>query len=143
MLVYVRRSLEEVPSKSRFEIRDPKLRKRRMNTKKLAVGMAAVAALGIGGGAAVAAQQQEDPKIDRAAAEEAALGAVPGEVKETELEREGGSTVYEVEIAGKDGRLREVTVDASNGKVLGQEMEEEDGGYDDRGSDDQGSEDPE
>jgi hypothetical protein len=45
-----------------------------MNTKKLAVGVAAVAVLGIGGGAAIAAQQQEDPKIDRAAAEEAALG---------------------------------------------------------------------
>ena len=59
---------------------------------------------------AIAAQQREDPKIDWAAAEEAALGAVQGEVKETELEREGGSAVYEVEIAGKDGKLREVTV---------------------------------
>jgi uncharacterized membrane protein YkoI len=97
--------------------------------------------LGIGGGVAIAAQQQEDPKIDRAAAEEAALGAVQGEVKETELEREGGSVVYEVEIAGKDGRLREVTVDASSARVLGQEIE--DGGYDDQGSDDQGSEDAE
>jgi outer membrane murein-binding lipoprotein Lpp len=112
-----------------------------MDTKKLAVGAVAVAVLGIGGGVAIAAQQQEDPKIDRAAAEEAALGAVQGEVKETELEREGGSAVYEVEIAGKDGRLREVTVDASSGRVLGQEME--DGGYDDQGSDDQGSEDAE
>jgi hypothetical protein len=110
-----------------------------MDTKKLAVG--AVALLGIGGGVAIAAQQQEDPKIDRAAAEEAALGAVQGEVKETEPEREGGSAVYEVEIAGKDGRLREVTVDASSARALGQEIEV--GGYDDQGSDDQGSEDAE
>jgi hypothetical protein len=116
-----------------------------MDRKKLAVGVVAV--LGIGGGVAIAAQQQEEPKIDRAAAEEAALGAalgaVRGEVKETVLEREGGSAVYEVEIAGKDGRLREVTVDASNGRVLGQEVEDDDGGYDDQGSDDQGSEDAE
>ncbi len=112
-----------------------------MDTKKLAVGAVAVAVMGIGGGVAIAAQQQEDPKIDRAAAKEAALGAVQGEVKETELEREGGSAVYEVEIAGKDGRLREVTVDASSARVLGQEIE--DGGYDDQGSDDQGSEDAE
>ena len=114
-----------------------------MGRKKLVVGLVAVVVLALGGGAAIAAQQQQDPKIDRAAAEEAALGAVPGEVKQTELESEGGSTIYEVEVVGKDGKLREVTVDASNGRVLGQEMEEEDGGYDDRGSDDQGSEDAE
>ncbi len=115
-----------------------------LDRKRLAVGVAPVAALGIGGGVALAAQQQEEePKIDRAAAEEAALGAVPGEVKETELEREGGPTVSEVEVASKDGKLREVTVDASSGRVLGQEMEEDEGGYDDQGSDDQDPEDAE
>ena len=62
-------------------------------------------------------------RIDRAAAEKAALGAVPGEVKETELENENGFVVYEVEVAGKDGELHEVVVDAGNGKVLAQEVE--------------------
>ena len=95
-----------------------------MDRKKLVVGGVAVAVLVLGGGAAIAAQQQ-GTRIDRTAAEEAALDAVPGEVKETELEREGGSTVYEVEVIGKDGKLREVTVDAGNGRVLGQEMEGE------------------
>jgi uncharacterized membrane protein YkoI len=114
-----------------------------MDRKKLVVGVVAVAILALGGGVAIAAQQQAEPKIDRATAEEAALGAVPGEVKETELEREGGSVVYEVEVIGKDGKLREVTVDADNGQVLGQEMEEDDNGFDDNGSDDQGSEDAE
>ena len=114
-----------------------------MDTKRLAVGVVAVAVLGIGGGGAIAAQQQEEPKIDRAAAEEAALGAVPGKVKETELEREGGSTVYEVEVASKDGRLREVTVDASSGRVLGQEIEEEEFFEKDNDSEDQGSEEAE
>jgi uncharacterized membrane protein YkoI len=62
-------------------------------------------------------------RIDRAAAEEAARGAVSGGVREVELESENGFVVYEVEIAGEDGRLREVIVDAGNGKVLGQEIE--------------------
>jgi uncharacterized membrane protein YkoI len=62
-------------------------------------------------------------RIDRAAAEKAALGAVPGEVRETELENESGFVVYEVEVAGKDGNFHEVVVDAGNGKVLAQETE--------------------
>ena len=114
-----------------------------MDTRKLAVGVVAVAVLGIGGGVAIAAQQQEEPKIDRAAAEEAALGAVPVEVKEIELEREGGSAVYEVEVASKDGKLREVTVDATGGRVLGQEIEEEEFFENDNDSEDQGSDDAE
>ncbi len=105
-----------------------------MGRKKPALGVVAV--LGVGGGVAIAAQQQEDPRVDQAAAEEAALGAVSGEAMETELEREGGSAVYEVEIAGKDGTLREVTVDASCSRVLSQEMGEDDGSYDDQGPDD-------
>jgi hypothetical protein len=64
-------------------------------------------------------------RIDRAAAEKAGLGAVPGDVKETELENENGFIVYGVEIQGKDGRLHEVVVDAGNGKVLAQEMEDD------------------
>jgi lipopolysaccharide export LptBFGC system permease protein LptF len=114
-----------------------------MDRKKLVIGVVAVTVLALGGGVAIAAQQQEDPKIDRAAAEEAALGAVPGEVKETELESEGGSAVYEVEVIGKDGKLQEVAVDASNGKVLGQETEEEEILGEDQGSEDGGSEDAE
>ena len=114
-----------------------------MNGKKLIIGAVAVTILALGGGAAIAAQQGGQPTIDRGAAEEAALGAVPGEVKETELEREGGSRVYEVEVAGNDGKLREVTVDAGNGRVLGQEMEAEEGLEEDDGPDDQGSEDAE
>ena len=109
-----------------------------MDKKKLIGGVVAVAVLALGGGVAIAAQQQEPPKVDKAAAEEAALGVVPGEVKETELEREG---VYEVEVLGKDGRLHEVMVSANDGKVLGQELDEEDRGAEDQGSDDQGAED--
>ncbi len=114
-----------------------------MDAKKLIVGAAVVAILALGGGAAIAAQQGAQPTIDRAAAEEAALGAVPGEVKETELEREGGSRVYEVEVAGNDGKLHEVAVSAGDGRVLGQETEEDEGSEDDDGSDNEGAEDAE
>jgi uncharacterized protein HemX len=113
-----------------------------MNGKKLAVGAAILAILALGGGVAIAAQQQgpEEPKVDRAAAEEAALSTVPGEVRETELEREGGSSVYEVEVAGKDGDLHEVTVSASDAKVLGQETEGDEGSEEDDASENEGAE---
>jgi uncharacterized membrane protein YkoI len=111
-----------------------------MDRKKLALGAAIVAVMALGGGVAVAAQQQEQPKIDQAAAEEAALSAVPGEVKETELEREGGAAAYEVEVAGKDGRLHEVAVDAGDGRVLGPETEEDEGSENDDGSENESSE---
>ena len=104
-----------------------------MNRKKLLIVVAAATTLVLGGGAAVATQQLEEEeeapidkgatpaengqqdetasetpaklvKVDRAAAEAAALDAVPGEVRETELENEGGFVVYEVEIV--DGAPR-------------------------------------
>ncbi len=112
-----------------------------MNGKKLAVGAAIVGLLALGGGVAIAAQQRgPEPKVDRAAAEKAALSTVPGQVRETELEREGGAAVHEVEVAGKDGKLHEVTVSASDGKVLGQETEGDEGSEEDDGSENEGPE---
>jgi uncharacterized membrane protein YkoI len=73
-------------------------------------------------------------KIDEAAAEQAALKAAPGTVHETELETSDNSyLVYDIEIAGKDGKAHEVTVDAGNGKVLHQDLEEEADEPDERG----------
>ena len=64
--------------------------------------------------------------IDEAAAEQGALKAVPGTVHETELETsDNGYLIYDIEIAGDDGKEHEVTVDAGNGKVLHQDLEEE------------------
>jgi hypothetical protein len=121
-----------------------------MDREKLAFGAVIVALLALGGGVAIAAQQRgPEPKVDRAAAEKAALSAVPGEVRETELEREGGATIYEVEVAGKDGRLHEVAVSANDGKVLGQETEgdegseEEDDASENEGAENEGPEDGE
>jgi len=65
-------------------------------------------------------------KIGEAAAERAALEAVPGTIHETELEtNDGGYVVYDIEIAGDDSKNREVTVDAGNGEVLYQDLEDE------------------
>ena len=112
-----------------------------MDRRKLIIGAVAVAILALGGGVAIAAQQQSpEPKVDRAAAEEAALDAVPGEVREIELEREGGAAIYEVEVAGKDGKLHEVAVSANDGKVLGQETEGDEGSEEDDASENEGAE---
>ncbi len=73
--------------------------------------------------AAESQQLRSLAKIDRAAAEKAALGAVPGTVKNAELGNENGYVVWEVEVAAQDGTLQEVKVDAGNGKVLAQEAE--------------------
>jgi uncharacterized membrane protein YkoI len=65
-------------------------------------------------------------KIDEAAAEQTALDVAPGTVHETELETsDNGYLVYDIEIAGKDGKGHEVTVDAGDGKVLHQELDDE------------------
>ncbi|MBA2344255.1 MAG: PepSY domain-containing protein [Rubrobacter sp.] len=74
-------------------------------------------------------------KIDQATAELAALKAVPGTVKNTELENENGFVVYGVEIAGNDGKTHDVKVDAGNAEVLHQDV---DGAEEDSGSEDVG-----
>jgi uncharacterized membrane protein YkoI len=68
-----------------------------------------------------------DPaKIGKAEAEQAALETQPGNVTETELEtNDSGYVVYDIEIAGDDGNNHELTVDAGNGEVLYQELEDE------------------
>ena len=69
---------------------------------------------------------QKLAKIDEAAAEQAALDAAPGTVHETELETsDNGYLVYDIEVEGKDGKGHEVTVDAGDGKVLHQELDDE------------------
>jgi len=73
--------------------------------------------------------------IDEAAAEQVALKAVPGTVHETELETsDNGYLVYDIEIAGEDGKGHELTLDAGNGKVLHQDVEEEADESDGRGN---------
>jgi Peptidase propeptide and YPEB domain len=70
------------------------------------------------------ASLRELANIDQAAAEKAALEAVPGRVLETELEAEG-YVVYDVEVAGEDGKTHDLEVDAGNGEILDQGLEED------------------
>jgi uncharacterized membrane protein YkoI len=72
------------------------------------------------------ASLQDAAKVDQAAAEQAALEAVPGTVHETELETsDNGYVVYDIEIAGDDGKNHEVKVDAGNGEILHQDLDDE------------------
>jgi uncharacterized membrane protein YkoI len=117
-----------------------------MKTKKLLLALAAAMALLVGGAAYAAeggdeedtyrgsisapgqdeSSLQELAKTDQAAAEQAALETVPGTVHETELETsDNGYVVYDIEIAGEDGKNHEVKVDAGNGEVLHQDLEDE------------------
>jgi uncharacterized membrane protein YkoI len=117
-----------------------------MKTKKLLLALAAAMALLVGGAAYAAeggdeedtyrgsisapgqdeSSLQELAKTDQAAAEQAALEAVPGTVHETELETsDNGYVVYDIEIAGEDGKNHEVKVDAGNGEILHQDLEDE------------------
>ena len=74
---------------------------------------------------AEAARLQQMVRIDRAAAETAALQAVvPSMVQSTELTDDNGYIVYNVVVAGKDGQTHEVTVDAGNARILQMETGE-------------------
>lgn len=72
-------------------------------------------------------QLQNLAKIDRAQAEQAALKAVPGTVKEAELGNENGYVVWDVKVAADSGSVQEVKVDAGDGQVLAQEADDNEG----------------
>lgn len=48
----------------------------------------------------------------------------PGQVIETELEHDDGRYVYEIELLGADGRIREIEYDASTGEVIKFELDD-------------------
>jgi uncharacterized membrane protein YkoI len=47
-----------------------------------------------------------------------ATGKVPGDVLEVELEDEHGRLIYDLKILARNGRVREVEIDAKTGAVL-------------------------
>jgi hypothetical protein len=75
--------------------------------------------------AAQAQELQKLAKIDQSTAENSALQAVPGTVKDAKLDNENGSVIYEVVVAGDDGQTHHVKVDAGSGEVLPQDVGEE------------------
>ena len=57
-------------------------------------------------------------KVSFAAALNTALAAAPGAVIKAELEVEDGNLMYSFEIVGTNHKVKEVEIDAGNGKVL-------------------------
>ena len=101
-------------------------------TKKLITGGILASLLAAAGTAGFVATQANAgaPGLTEAQAVEIALAEVPGEVQETELEREDGMKVYEIEILTADGVEMEVEINADTGEILEIEADEDytDGG---------------
>lgn len=72
--------------------------------------------------------------LDMVQAIEIALKEVPGTVQETELEKEDGKQVYEIEILTADGQEMEVEIDAETGAILEIEADGDGHGGDKHGS---------
>jgi len=101
-----------------------------MKTKNILASTLALALLAVGiVGCATEAQEQArlaaQAKVSRAAAEQTALGKVPGgTVKEAELEKEDGKLVWSFDITTLDSKdITEVLVDANSGAVVSVEKE--------------------
>ncbi len=74
------------------------------------------------------ASLQKLATITAAAADRAALRAIPGTVAATQITEDQGYVVYDVTVAGKDGQKHQVAVDAGNGTILEQSTSDNDGG---------------
>lgn len=51
-------------------------------------------------------------------------GKLTGDVVEIELERKKGQWIYEIEVIGEDGRVRDIDVDAKTGDVVNVALDE-------------------
>ncbi|WP_407555280.1 PepSY domain-containing protein [Streptomyces sp. Pv4-95] len=91
-------------------------------------------------GAAEAQALVKGAKVGHGKATAAALKAVPGTVVSYGLDDNdrNGSTVWEVDVLGKDHKSHDVTIDAASGKVLNQHIDQDDhnGQGDNDGDDD-------
>ncbi|MEU7485057.1 PepSY domain-containing protein [Streptomyces sp. NPDC042319] len=83
--------------------------------------------------AAEAQAQVKADKIGHTKATDKALKAVPGTVTSYGLDDNdrNGSTVWEVDVLGKDHKSHDVTIDAASGKVLNQHVDQDDHGDND------------
>ncbi len=93
---------------------------------RIALGIAALAAV-LAAEVSVHAAPAKKSEISIEKAARIALERVPGGVVE-EIERdiELGKVVYEVDVRGPDGREHDIVIDASNGKVLSDRIDDDD-----------------
>ena len=53
-----------------------------------------------------------------------ALAEVPGKVTESEIEKEDGALVWEIEVLGSDNNEYELKIDANDGRVIEKELDD-------------------
>lgn len=71
------------------------------------------------------AKLAKQAKIKKEEAQAIALKRVPGDVLESEIEKEKGKLIWSFDIRGKDGKIYDVEVNAKTGKVLKVEEDDE------------------
>ncbi|HET9675411.1 MAG TPA: hypothetical protein VFP31_11535 [Gaiellaceae bacterium] len=106
-------------------------------TTKIAAGLAAIAALALGGAAIANATQGGDGKLTQGEAAKASAAALRatggGKVQASERDSENGAT-FEVEVRKSDGSVVDVRLDASYNVVVidgDQESNDDGGGHED------------
>ena len=88
----------------------------------LVPGLALVALSGAG---VVEAKASAPKTITLEKAERIALDRVPGgTITEIEIDRHNGRKVFEVDVRASDGREHELVIDASDGRVLSEDIDE-------------------
>jgi uncharacterized membrane protein YkoI len=98
-----------------------------MNKHPLSLAAAAAALLALAAGPALA--HPYSTPLHRCV--NAALAKKPGKVLEVELETEDGRQIYEIDIAGKDGKRWELECDLETNRIVKVELEEDDDDDDD------------
>ena len=65
----------------------------------------------------------KEGEISMDKATEIAMGKIQGKIISSEYEFEKGQNVYSFDIAGKDGKIHEILVSASSGKIISSSIE--------------------
>ncbi|KAB2347930.1 PepSY domain-containing protein [Actinomadura rudentiformis] len=121
--------------------------------RRLLVTVLAGGVIAAGGTATAFAASGDDDRAEQAAEVKAvqtakisasdaagiALRTVPGHVASVDFDDDQGKAAWEVEVIGKDGTTRELSVDTANGKVLSNVADDQ---GDDDGTDTDGTDDP-
>jgi uncharacterized membrane protein YkoI len=95
------------------------------NTIHILLVAATLAGGALGCTHAQAAEAAKPQQITMEQAEAIALKRIPGGVIESiERDRELGKLVYEVEVRAPDGRDHDLVIDAADGRVLSEEIDD-------------------
>ncbi|HET6583793.1 MAG TPA: PepSY domain-containing protein [Nannocystaceae bacterium] len=94
-------------------------------TIRVLLGGIALAAVVSSAGVAHAEAPKKETTITLEKAERIALARVPGgTITEIEIERHAGRKVYEIEVRATDGREHDLVIDASDGRVISEDIDD-------------------